>query len=61
MAGMARGVTKRVIKAGRWALLKRVIKPIPVVGSLLAVVAFVSSVPFMHGPVHLRERPLPNF
>ncbi len=34
---MAAGLTRRVVRTGGWALAKRLIKPIPVVGSIVAV------------------------
>jgi len=34
---MVASVTRRVVRAGGWGLAKRLIKPIPVVGSLFAV------------------------
>ena len=34
---MAAGVPRRVLRAGGWGLAKRLIKPIPIVGSLVAV------------------------
>lgn len=34
---MAAGLTRRVARAGGWALAKRLIKPIPVIGSVVAV------------------------
>jgi hypothetical protein len=34
---MAAGFKRRVLRAGGWRVAKRIIKPIPVVGSLLAV------------------------
>jgi hypothetical protein len=34
---MATGFKRRVLRAGGWRVAKRIIKPIPVVGSLLAV------------------------
>ena len=34
---MATGLKRRLLRAGGWRLAKRIIKPIPVVGSLLAV------------------------
>ena len=34
---MAAGLTRRVARAGGWALAKRLIKPIPVIGSIVAV------------------------
>src|SRR5215210_2213860 len=34
---MAAGFKRRVLRAGGWRVARRVIKPIPVVGSLLAI------------------------
>lgn len=34
---MAAGFKRRVLRAGGWRVAKRIIKPIPVVGSLLAL------------------------
>lgn len=34
---MAAGLKRRLLRAGGWRLAKRILKPIPVVGSLLAV------------------------
>ena len=34
---MVASVTRRVVRAGGWGLAKRLIKPIPVIGSLFAV------------------------
>jgi hypothetical protein len=34
---MAASVTRRVVRAGGWGLAKRLIKPIPVIGSLFAL------------------------
>ena len=34
---MAAGLRRRLVRAGGWRLAKRIIKPIPVVGSLLAI------------------------
>lgn len=34
---MATGLKRRMLRAGGWRLAKRIIKPIPVVGSLLAI------------------------
>jgi hypothetical protein len=34
---MAAGFKRRVLRAGGWRVAKRIIKPIPVVGTLLAV------------------------
>jgi hypothetical protein len=34
---MAAGFRRRVLRAGGWRVAKRIIKPIPVVGSILAV------------------------
>lgn len=34
---MAAGLTRRITRAGGWALAKRLIKPIPVIGSIVAV------------------------
>jgi hypothetical protein len=34
---MAAGFRRRVFRAGGWRVAKRIIKPIPVVGSILAV------------------------
>ncbi|HEX8096730.1 MAG TPA: hypothetical protein VF507_01785 [Pyrinomonadaceae bacterium] len=34
---MAAGIKKRVLRAGGWGLAKRLIKPIPVVGTIFAV------------------------
>jgi hypothetical protein len=34
---MAAGFKRRLLRAGGWRVAKRIIKPIPVVGSLLAV------------------------
>jgi hypothetical protein len=34
---MAAGLKRRVLRAGGWRAMKRIIKPIPVVGSLLAI------------------------
>ena len=34
---MAAGLRRRLLRAGGWRVAKRIIKPIPVVGSLLAV------------------------
>lgn len=34
---MAASLTRRMLRAGGWRLAKRIVKPIPVIGSLLAV------------------------
>ncbi|HEY0320599.1 MAG TPA: hypothetical protein VGC66_06465 [Pyrinomonadaceae bacterium] len=34
---MAAGVRRRVLRAGGWGLAKRLVKPIPVVGTVVAV------------------------
>lgn len=34
---MAAGLKRRLLRAGGWRMAKRLIKPIPVVGSLLAI------------------------
>lgn len=34
---MAAGLKRRLLRAGGWRLAKRIVKPIPVVGSLLAI------------------------
>ena len=34
---MATALKRRILRAGGWRLAKRIIKPIPVVGSLLAI------------------------
>ena len=34
---MATTVKRRVVKAGGWGLLKRMIKPIPIIGSVVAI------------------------
>ena len=34
---MAAGLKRRMLRAGGWRLAKRIVKPIPVIGSLLAV------------------------
>jgi hypothetical protein len=34
---MAAGLKRRILRAGGWRAMKRIIKPIPVVGSLLAI------------------------
>jgi len=34
---MAAGFKRRILRAGGWRVAKRIIKPIPVVGSLLAI------------------------
>lgn len=34
---MATGFKRRILRAGGWRVAKRIIKPIPVVGSLLAI------------------------
>jgi hypothetical protein len=36
-AGMATGFKRRVLRAGGWRVAKRLIKPIPFIGSLLAI------------------------
>jgi hypothetical protein len=36
-ANMATGFKRRILRAGGWRVAKRIIKPIPVVGSLLAI------------------------
>jgi len=33
---MTMGVTRRIVKAGGWKVAKRIIKPIPIIGSVLA-------------------------
>ncbi len=34
---MAAGLTRRIARAGGWRIAKRIIKPVPVVGTALAV------------------------
>ncbi len=34
---MATGLKRRILRAGGWRVAKRIIKPIPIVGSLLAI------------------------
>jgi hypothetical protein len=34
---MAETIRKRVVRAGGWGLVKRIIKPIPIIGSVFAV------------------------
>jgi hypothetical protein len=34
---MSSGLTRRVLRAGGWGLAKRIVKPIPVVGTVVAV------------------------
>ncbi len=34
---MAASLTRRVARAGGWALAKRLIKPVPVIGSIVAI------------------------
>jgi hypothetical protein len=34
---MATGFKRRILRAGGWRVAKRIIKPIPIVGSLLAI------------------------
>lgn len=34
---MATGLKRRLLRAGGWRVAKRIIKPIPIVGSLLAI------------------------
>ena len=34
---MAAGLKRRMLRAGGWRVAKRIIKPIPVIGSLLAI------------------------
>jgi hypothetical protein len=33
---MSRGVTRRIVRAGGWGVAKRIIKPIPIIGSVFA-------------------------
>jgi len=32
------GVKRRIVRAGGWGLVKRLIKPVPVIGSIFALV-----------------------
>jgi hypothetical protein len=53
---MAAGFKRRVLRAGGWRLAKRIIKPIPVVGSMLAVGLAgheIRKKGFMRGAVHV--------
>ena len=53
---MTTTVKRRILKAGGWGLVKRIIKPIPIIGSVLAasLVAYeIKKKGFFRGAVHV--------
>lgn len=59
---MAADLKRRVMRAGGWALAKRLIKPIPIVGSIVAVALSAHEVKkkgLLRGAVHVGLDALP--